>query len=251
MFFFFKQCLIFFSTLCHSERVSGSLFIFSKIIFDFFYHTTSSRTLRFFIRTCFEEWFGISFFFQKGFWFFFLSRHVILNLIQDLFLFFQKVFDFSFLSLLYFYFFIKIITTSSKGKEPARSPKPAVSLPLTPSLLGHGSGLRPKNLPASEIEVSSVSYEQICVALFFFKKDFDSFFLSLLYFYFFHKNYYHFTKGKEPAQSPKPAVSLPLNPSLLGHGLRRCLKNLPTSEIEVSSVSCEQIRVAKKIIHRL
>ena len=81
----------------------------------------------------------------------------------------------------------------------------------------------------------------------------------------------------EPAQSPKPAVScedfFPRveiysgvtrarlsrsrsqrsgaklgrfawgNPLLLGHGLRRCLKNLPASK--VSSVSYEQIRVAK------
>ena len=79
---------------------------------------------------------------------------------------------------------------------------------------------------------------------FIFSKSFWFFsFLFLLYFYFFHKNYYHITKGKEPAQSPKPAVSLPLNPSLLVHGLRRCLKNLPASEIEVSSVSCEQICV--------
>ena len=54
----------------------------------------------------------------------------------------------------------------------------------------------------------------------------------------------------EPAQSPKPAVSLPLNPSLLGHGSGLCPKNLPASEIEVSSVSYEQIRVAKKITHR-
>ena len=78
---------------------------------------------------------------------------------------------------------------------------------------------------------------------------FDSFsFLFLLYFYFFHKNYYHFTKGKEPAQSPKPAVSFPLNPFLLGHGLGHRPKNLTTSEkkkkkLEVSSVSYEQIRV--------
>ena len=62
-------------------------------------------------------------------------------------------------------------------------------------------------------------------------------------FLFFHKNYYHFTKGKEPAQSPKPAVSFPLNPFLLGHGLGHRPKNLATSKIEVSSVSCEQIRV--------
>ena len=39
---------------------------------------------------------------------------------------------------------------------------------LDPFLLGHGSGLCPKNLPPSEIEVSSVSCEQIRVALFFF-----------------------------------------------------------------------------------
>jgi hypothetical protein len=30
------------------------------------------------------------------------------------------------------------------------------------------------------------------------------FFLFLLCCYFIHNNYYHFTKGKEPAQSPKP-----------------------------------------------
>ena len=125
-------------------------------------------------------------------------------------------------------FFIKIITTSSKGKEPARSPKPAVSLPLNPSLLGHGLRRCLKNLPTSK--VSSVSYEQIRVALFFFQTMFDFFyhtrhpeidsgshfifskifwffffFISSL-FLFFYKNYYYFTKGKEPARSPKPAV---------------------------------------------
>ena len=76
---------------------------------------------------------------------------------------------------------------------------------------------------------------------FFSKRIFDSFFFISSLFLFFHKNYYHFTKGKEPAQSPKPAVSLPLNPSLLGHGSGLRPKNLPTSE--VSSVSYEQIRV--------
>ena len=42
--------------------------------------------------------------------------------------------------------------------------------------------------------------------IYFFQKLFliSFFFLFLLCFYFFHKNYYHFTKGKEPAQSPKP-----------------------------------------------
>ena len=49
-------------------------------------------------------------------------------------------------------------------------------------------------------------------------------------FLFFLKNYYHFTKGMEPAQSPKPAVSFPLNPFLFGHGLGCYPKNPPTSE---------------------
>ena len=206
-------------------------------------------------------------------------------------LFFQKVFDFFLFITSLFLHFHKNYYHITKGKEPAQSPKPAVSLPLNPSLLGHGSGLCPKNLPTSEIEVSSVSYEQIRVALFFFKIIFDFFlphavilnliqdlilffqnsfwifffitprhpeldsgstfifskgfwfffFLFLLCFYFFHKNYYYFTKGKEPARSPKPAVSLPLNPFLLGHGSGLRPKNLPASE--VSSVSCEQICV--------
>ena len=130
--FFLSHCVI-------PELDSGSHFIFSKIIFDFF--TTPRHP---------ELDSGSLFIFSKSFWFFFLS-------------------------LLCFYFFIKIITTSSKGKEPARSPKPAVSFPLNPFLLGHGSGLRPKNLPPSE--VSSVSYEQIRVALFFFQNSFW-FFLS-------------------------------------------------------------------------
>ena len=44
-------------------------------------------------------------------------------------------------------------------------------------------------------------------------------------FLFFLKNYYHSTKGMEPARSPKPAVSLPLNPSFLEHGSGLCPKN--------------------------
>ena len=148
MLFFFQTMFDFFYHIVSSPNaallrthllrrmVQDLTFIFSKIIFDFFYHTTSSWTLRFFVRTCFEEWFRISLlFFQNGFWFFF------------------------FLFLLYFYFFHKNYYHFTKGKEPAQSPKPAVSFPLNPFLLGHGSGLRPKNLPPSE--VSSVSCEQI------------------------------------------------------------------------------------------
>jgi hypothetical protein len=77
----------------------------------------------------------------------------------------------------------------------------------------------------------------------FFQTMFDFFFFITSLWLFFYKNYYHFTKGKEPARSPKPAVSFPLNLFLLGHGLGRYPKNPPTSK--VSSVSYEQIRVAK------
>ena len=130
-----------------------------SLIILFFWHIMSSWTLRFFVRTCVEEWFRIAFFF--------LTYHVILNLIQDLtFIFFKKDFDSFFLSLLYFYFFHKNYYHFTKGKEPARSPKPAVSFPLNPFLIGHGLGVYPKNPPTSK--VSSVSYEQICVAIFFY-----------------------------------------------------------------------------------
>jgi hypothetical protein len=61
-----------------------------------------------------------------------------------------------------------------------------------------------------------------------------SFFIPSL-FLLFYKNYYYFSKGRETAQSPKPAVSLPLNPSLFGHGLGRCPKNLIASEVNTSS----------------
>ena len=165
----------------------------------------------------------------------------------------------------------------SKGRETARSPKPAVSLPLNPSLVGHGLRRCLKNLADSEV---NSHYNKILVILnliqdltfifskmlfdffttprhpelvsgshFFSKRVLILFFLSLLYFYFFHKNYYHFTKGKEPARSPKPAVSFPSNPFLFGHGLGpNCYesRNLPNNLLtsEVRSVSYEQIRVA-------
>ena len=93
----------------------------------------------------------------------------------------------------------------------------------------------------------------------FFQTMFDFFFICSS-FLLFHKNYYHSTKGREPAQSPKPAVSLPLNPSFhghrskskgrgflslnltfLGHGSGLCPKNLLSSK--VSSVNYEQFRV--------
>ena len=68
---------------------------------------------------------------------------------EQICVFFQTMFDF-FYHFFVFTFFIKIITTSSKGRETARSPKPSVSLPLNPSLFGHGLGLCPKNLHASK-----------------------------------------------------------------------------------------------------
>ena len=103
-----------------------------------------------------------------------LRTHLLRRMIQDLILFFQNGFwFFSFLSLPYFYFFIKIIITSLRGKNLLRVRSPQFPSPLTPFLLGHGLRRCLKNLPASE--VSSVSYEQIRVALFFFQNSFWSF----------------------------------------------------------------------------
>ena len=86
----------------------------------------------------------------------------------------------------------------------------------------------------------------------FFSKSFWLFFFFITsLFLLFHKNYYHFTKGKEPARSPKPAVSFPLNPFHLGHGFGFYPKNPPTSGKKVSSVSYEQIRVAIFFYHTM
>ena len=83
---------------------------------------------------------------------------------------------------------------------------------------------------------------------FFFKKILIFLFFITSLFLLFHKNYYHFTKGKEPAQSPKPAVSFPLNPFHLGHGLGCYPKNPPTSKWVAlatnKSVWQKQIRMA-------
>ena len=65
------------------------------------------------------------FFFQTMFDFF-LSHCVIPNSFRDLTFIFSKGVLNLFYHFFVFTFFIKIITTSSKGKEPARSPKPAV-----------------------------------------------------------------------------------------------------------------------------
>ena len=58
--------------------------------------------------------------------------------------------------------------------EPAQSPKPAVSLPLNLTILGHGSVLCPKNLLSSK--VISVNYEQFRVGFFLHLKIFFIFF---------------------------------------------------------------------------
>ena len=125
-----------------------------------------------------------------------LRTHLLRRMIQDRILFFDTSchpeldsgshFIFSKWFLILFFFFIpslfllfyKNYYHFTKEKEPAQSPKPAVSFPLNPFLLGHGLGCYPKNPLTSEIEVRSVSYEQICVAIFFFQKVFDSFLLS-------------------------------------------------------------------------
>ena len=124
----------------------------------------------------------------------------------------------------------------------------------------------------------------------FFQTMFDFFFFITSLFLLFHKNYYHFTKGKEPARSPKPDsfefelftvdISSRMTPARFSRALflqvkakqllaqsfltlfllykQRCEarslclgqsaapKNPTTSEkkLEVSSVSYEQIRVA-------
>ena len=44
----------------------------------------------------------------------------------------------------------------------------------------------------------------------FFQNALIHFFLITSLFLLFHKNYYYITKEKEPTQSPKPAVFLPL-----------------------------------------
>ena len=134
-----------------SEFVYSENFFKNSFWFIFFYHTMSSWT-----------WFRIAFTFSK--WF---------------------LISFFFLFLLCFYFFHKNYYHFTKGKEPAQSPKPAVSFPLNPFLLGHGLGCYPKNPLA--LEVSSVSYEQIRVAFIFSKWFLIHFFLFLLCFYFFIK----------------------------------------------------------------
>ena len=165
-------------------------------------------------------------------------KHCLILLFKHCLIFFFITYLFLFFHKNYYHF--------SKGRETARSPKPAVSLPLNPSLFGHGLRRCLKNLADSEV---NSHYNKIFVILtqylsswlnirhpeldsgshsFFFKHCLILF-LFLLCFYFFHKNYYYFSKGRKPAQSPKPAVFLPLNPSFLGHGLRLCLKNLLTS----------------------
>ena len=122
--------------------------------------------------------------------------------------FFKRCLIFS-LYLLHFCFFIKIIITPQRTGHRSKSEgRGFLSLNLT--FLGHGSGLCPKNLLSSK--VISVSYEQFRVGFFLHLKIFFIFFKMNIFlipssFLFFLKNYYHFTKGMEPAQSPKPAVS--------------------------------------------
>ena len=114
-------------------------------------------------------------FFSNDVWFFLLHcvipnaallrTHLLRRMFRDLTFIFSK----GVLNLFYYFFvftfFIKIITTSSKGRETARSPKPAVSLPLNPTLLGHGLGLCPKNLHASKW-VALAANKSVC----FFKR---------------------------------------------------------------------------------
>ena len=133
--------------------MSKGIFKFFLIKFKFFFQTVFFFQTMFFFQTVFD-FFSVFIFFQKGFW------------ILLCFYFFQKGFWFFVFFKLFFFsiFFYKNYYHFTKGKEPARSPKPAVSFPLNPFHLGHGLGLCPKNL--ATLEVSSVSYEQICVDIF-------------------------------------------------------------------------------------
>ena len=129
----------------------------------------------------------------------------------DFLIFFKIVFDFfSFLFLLYFYFFIKIVITSLRGRNQLEVRSPLFPVRIF-SRVEIYSGVTPARLYRSRLDAAV----QSSVALL-------------------------------------GVIRCSYNPFLLGHGLRRCLKNLPTSEIEVSSVSYEQIRVAtnSKIIYR-
>ena len=105
-----------------------------------------------------------------------------------------------------FLFFLKNYYHSTKGMEPAQSPKPAVSLSLNPSFLGHGSGFCPKNLLFSK--VNSVNYEQFCVFFLHLKFFFIFFKMNIFLipssFLFFLKNYYHFTKDRTPLKVRRP-----------------------------------------------
>ena len=142
---------------------------------------------------------------------FFLTHHVILNLIQDRIYFFQKVFDFFlfFISSLFLFFYKNYYHFTKEGGL-SQSPKPDsfefdlftvdISSRVTPARLYRalflqvkakqllaqsfltlfllykqrckarslclGQSAAPKNPPTSEIEVSSVSYEQIRVVIF-------------------------------------------------------------------------------------
>ena len=174
-------------------------------------------------------------FFSNYVWFlfFYFSNAVILNLIQDLTFFSNYVWFFFIPSL--FLLFYKNYYYFSKGRETAQSPKPAVSLPLNPSLFGHGLGRCPKNLTSSEM---NSHYNKILVILtqylsswqnmrhpeldsgshsFFFQTlfDFFSFLLFLLCFYFFIKIIITSHRKGDYLRVRSPIVPLPITfPSL-------------------------------------
>ena len=139
-----------------------------------------------------------------------------------------------------FMFFHKNYYHFTKGMEPAQSPKTAVSLPLNPSFLGHGSGLCPKNLLSSK--VISVSYNNFVWDFFTPKNVYLSFskwifFLSFLHFCFFLKIIISSQRTGHRSKSEGRGF-LSLNLTFLGHGSGLCPKNLLSSK--VNSVSYEQ-----------
>ena len=127
---------------------------------EIFYRKEKNRV--FFFQTMFDFFFSVVIFFQKVFFGFFTFSFFFA------FIFFKRGFDSSFfLNFSLFLFFLQKLLSLHIGRGLSQSPKPDSSLSYNLPLLGHGLGRCPKNLLA--LEVSSVSYEQIRVAIFFSK----------------------------------------------------------------------------------
>ena len=141
-------------------------------------------------------------FFSKcfdSFFFFNTSGHPELDSGSHFYFFKNSFWFFSFLFLLCFYFFIKIIITSHRKGDYLR-----VRSPIVLNLIYSQWLYLPVWLRLASPELASTQRCNACALL--------------------------------------GVIRCSYTPSSLGRFLRRCLKNPTTSEIEVSSVSYEQIR---------